>query len=154
MVTFRIFIFFFGSVSAFFKPFVPSNKKKKYLGQFRSAGVPPYHSAKVQSVFFLRFALPWPKGQKNLLMGLPLIGCFLELEFQEENGSLKHSGKRLVEVGNGPLRRGSAPLRLMGCFRAPYFTGVLRGNTIRGNTTPSSENGTLRGSLRGPLKNL
>ena len=33
--------------------------------------------------------------------------------------------------------------------------GVLRGNTIRGNTTRNSEeNGTLRGSLRGPLKNL
>ena len=32
---------------------------------------------------------------------------------------------------------------------------VLRGNTIRGNTTRNSEeNGTLRGSLRGPLKNL
>ena len=36
------------------------------------------------------------------------------------------------------------------------LAGVLRGNTIRGNTTRNSEreNGTLRGSLRGSLKNL
>ena len=35
------------------------------------------------------------------------------------------------------------------------LAGVLRGNTIRGNRTRNSEeDGTLRGALRGPLKNL
>ena len=43
------------------------------------------------------------------------------------------------------------------CFAclAVIMAGVLRGNTIRGNTTRNfEENGTLRGSLRGSLKNL
>ena len=34
-------------------------------------------------------------------------------------GKTAHSGKRPIKVRNGPLRRGNAPLTLMGSFRAP-----------------------------------
>ena len=53
---------------------------------------------------------------KNLLTPLFFMGCFPR-DLQEENGPLRH-------LGNGPLRRGNAPLTtLMGNFQAPRHGG-------------------------------
>ena len=47
------------------------------------------------------------------------MGCFPG-DFQEENGPLRHSGKRPIKVGKRPIKEGKRPISTNVQFRAPH----------------------------------